>query len=162
MKIIKLILLLGLMSLLSVPTMAVNDNFVLKDIEGYRWQKSALAGKYIVVNFWASWCSPCLKEISLLVELAEDYPDDVIVLGINTWEDLTQVALDNFIDLYYINYPIIKNKDNQKAVVYFGQLRGLPTTFFYDKTGKQIKKFEGELTQKTFTNLLPDLAKSQN
>lgn len=150
-------LLISLIATFSTAIHADNDNFSLTDINGHQWHKSELKDKYIIVNFWATWCPPCLKEIPLLIEIAEDHPDDVVILGINAREKISPTALKDFMELYYVNYPIFRDTDNAKAIEVFGLIHGIPTTFFFNKQGELFEKIEGELTQKMLKKLIPDI-----
>lgn len=129
--------------------------FNLTDIKGHKWHSDNLVGQYVVVNFWATWCPPCLKEIPILTKIKDDYPDDIVILGINHWDKVDKKAMQDFINLYHINYPIIRSKDNEKSLLAFGTIRGMPTTFIYNSAGKLISKFEGELTRETLVQLIP-------
>lgn len=131
--------------------------FELTDINGKVWQKEALKGQYIIVNFWATWCPPCLEEMPLLNEIAQQYSSSITLLGINHWDSVSKQALNDFLDVYFVDYPIIlsKEKINQSTIKTFGQLRGLPTTFIYSPSGKLITKFEGELDKIGLSNFIP-------
>lgn len=133
---------------------SLNFAFTIVDNTGKTWHKQDLVGKVVVVNFWATWCPPCLVEIPLLVELADDYAKQVQVLGINHWDEVDDKALAEFIDLYGINYPIIIGEDTPQIVQQFGNLRGLPTTFVYDKNGKLQQKVEGEIDENLISQWL--------
>ena len=121
-----------------------NYAFSLTDINGNNYSKKNLSGKFVVVNFWASWCPPCIREIPTLVEFYDNYNDKAVVLGVNYWDNLDDRDISNIAELFFINYPIIKQEGNNFAV--FGDLVGLPTSFIYDDKGKLITKVEKELT----------------
>ncbi len=128
--------------------------FSLTDINGKIHNKQHLNNKFIIVNFWATWCPPCLREIPTLVEFYDNNSDDVVILGVNYWDNLSDNSLNDFIDLYMINYPIIVAKDDGYISKNFANLRGLPTTFIYNKNGKLITKIEREIDLKMLNNII--------
>ncbi len=128
--------------------------FELVDIDGRTHQKQNATGKFLIVNFFATWCPPCLKEIPLLVELLDTNATEVQILGIDFWDGVSDEALRDFIDLYFINYPVIRDNNNKNTFSYFREIRGLPTTFIYDKKNNLIKKIEGELTRESLREIL--------
>ncbi|MFZ4622088.1 MAG: TlpA family protein disulfide reductase [Bacteroidota bacterium] len=100
-------------------------------------------GRPVLVNFWATWCGPCVHEIPDLVALNEEYTaKGALIIGISADRDddaLTLVA--DFAKEKNMKYPIIiDNGDLEEA---FGGLRGYPTTFYIDKNGKIVKKLIG-------------------
>ncbi len=107
-------------------------------------------GKPVLVNFWATWCGPCVHEIPDLVALNKEYTaKGALVIGISA--DRDDDALDlvsGFTKEKNVTYPIvIDNGDLEEA---FGGLRGYPTTFYIDKTGKIVKKMIGAQSKETF------------
>jgi len=78
-------------------------DFTLPDPDGHLHRLSDFRGEWVVVNFWATWCSPCLEEIPDLIELAsEKEPVPVVVIGID-FEEIETVALKQFIETLNIN-----------------------------------------------------------
>lgn len=106
-------------------------------------------GKPVVINFWATWCGPCIKETPDLVELDEEYSSQgALFLGISA--DLGDDAMElvvEFVKEYKVQYQMVidNNGDLQEA---FGGLRGYPTTFIVDKNGKIVKKLLGIQSKK--------------
>lgn len=117
----------------SKPTGTAND-FTLKSLDGDEYTLSNLKNQVIIVDFWATWCPPCRKEIPHLIEIYNKYKDNgLIILGISTEEKGT---LEAFRREYNINYPILlgTNEVFQK----FG-VSSIPHTLFIDKKGKVRK-----------------------
>ncbi len=107
-------------------------------------------GKPVLVNFWATWCGPCVHEIPDLVALNEEYiAKGALVIGISADRDDDAVSLvSEFTKEKNVTYPIvIDNGDLEEA---FGGLRGYPTTFYIDKNGKIVKKMIGAQSKETF------------
>ena len=107
-------------------------------------------GKPVLVNFWATWCVPCVKEMPDLVSLNEEYSAKgalIIGISVDRGGDALNLVSD-FTKENNVKYPIvIDNGDLEKA---FGGLRGIPTTFYIDKNGKIVKKMIGAQSKETF------------
>ncbi len=125
--------------------------FELKNIDGETVSSDDFDNKVLLVDFWATWCPPCRKEIPGFINLYEKYKDKgVEIIGISLDKDMDK--LESFVDENKINYTVlIGNKEIADA---FGGIQGIPTTFIIDRNGnvefKQVglaseKKFEEEL-----------------
>ncbi|MFA6468262.1 MAG: TlpA disulfide reductase family protein [Bacteroidota bacterium] len=112
-------------------------------------------GKPVVLNFWATWCGPCIKETPDLVELSKEFePQGALFIGISA--DLGDDAMDlvtSFTKEYSVPYQIVIDNqgDLQQAI---GGLRGYPTTFYVDKNGAIVKKLVGLQSKERFTQEL--------
>lgn len=97
-------------------------------------------GKVLVVNFWASWCPPCVEETPSLNQFAKMMSDQgVVVLGINV--DQNQKNYENFVKRFQIGFP--NARDPQQAISYrFGTYR-FPESYIIDRDGKVVQKFAG-------------------
>ena len=117
------------------------------DTAGAKYTPQSLAGKVVVVNFWATWCKPCLKEIPDLSRVYQKYKDDgLIVLGILI-DDPDNQTLLNFQSDNMMEYPVVRL--NSDIVASFGAKyppRGWPTTFIYDRRGQQVAENVGAMT----------------
>lgn len=130
----------------STQTLAID--FELIDQNGKKHQLADYKGKWVVLNYWATWCPPCRKEIPMLIDYNESR-DDVEIFGINYEPGIEADKLDSFIDTYFINYPIIPI--TREMVKKFGQPQGLPMTIFISPQGMVTKKYTGMLNR-TFLN----------
>lgn len=118
---------------LSAPSLAAVD-FVLKDIAGVPHKLSDYRGKWVVVNFWATWCGPCLEEIPMLDEFHARHKDkDAVVLGVNA-EDIDIDELREFVDEHFITYPVLRGDSNDESPL--GPIYGLPSTFLISPDGE--------------------------
>lgn len=119
--------------------------FTLTDSTGKTHTLDSYKGKWVVVNFWATWCPPCLDEIPDLVALHKKYKDSRLeVIGIAMDYQSTQQVLD-FADSMFVNYPIVFG--TSKIAGQFGPLHGLPTTYLYNPEGKRVAYQVGGITQ---------------
>lgn len=106
-------------------------DFELSDVEGKIVRLSELRGKPVLLNFWATWCPPCRKEMPDLQRFHEQYGDKTVVLGIN-WNDEEQAAAE-FLKSYGVTYKNMIDRDGKVFVSY--RLTAIPTSFWIDEAG---------------------------
>jgi thiol-disulfide isomerase/thioredoxin len=119
--------------------------FTLNDLQGHATPIATWAGKSLVINFWATWCAPCQREIPLLKTLAGEWAaHDVTVVGIAV--DYRDKVLQ-FRDQFKIGYPLlIGEQDALDAAAKFGMASpAFPFTVFTDRRGEVVALFVGEL-----------------
>ena len=118
--------------------------FSVVDSKGKTHTLAQYKGKWVLVNFWATWCPPCLEEIPDLNALHEDKKNNLVVLGIAMDYQDPQTVLQ-FADQMMVSYPIILG--DQKIAAQIGGINGLPTTYLYDPQGKMVAYNVGALTR---------------
>ena len=125
--------------------------FDLKDTGGTAQRLSELKGKWVVVNFWATWCAPCVKEIPDIAAFATAQGNKVRVLGVALdWDETGKRDADErkvkaFAKKVGLTYPLVLgNAASEKA---FGKLKGLPTTIVYDPNGKIVFRKTGTVSE---------------
>ncbi len=134
----------ALLLLLPFMVKAETIDFSLPDIKGVERQLSEFRGKWVVLNYWATWCPPCLKEIPELVEFHEqNHKKNAVVVGVD-FEDIPLNELVEFTESYFMSYPILTSKPTAKTPV--GVISGLPTTFLISPEGKLIARQSGPVT----------------
>jgi thiol-disulfide isomerase/thioredoxin len=112
-------------------------------IDGGRYVLSAQRGKWVVVNFWATWCAPCIKEMPELSAM-HSLRSNVEVVGL-AYEDTTAQELTAFLAQRPVTYPIAI-ADPYAPPADFATPRGLPMTFLIDPAGKLAHQFLGPVT----------------
>jgi len=109
-------------------------------LEGGAFDTAALSGKVVVVNFWATWCVPCIAEIPNFNKLHRELaPKGVVVLGVSMDEEGAE-RVQPFLKKHPIDYPVALGS---AALSEQYGLDELPVTVVFDRSGKQIKRFEG-------------------
>ena len=126
----------------SVPELS----FSLTDTKGVMFTEKNTRGKYLVINFWATWCTPCLKEIPAFVKFYEENSDHVEILGLD-FEPVDLLIINDYVERFSINYPIVLyDENNDSEYSNFGEIVGMPTTQIYSPEGKLLHTFMGEIT----------------
>jgi len=114
--------------------------FQLSDISGKPLNLSDFQGKVILIDFWATWCTPCRWAVPDLVELQEKYQAQGLrVIGISMDDDVGPVR--EFYKRFEINYPVAMGGDSVGDL--FGGIEGLPTTFLIGRDGRIRNKHVG-------------------
>ena len=131
------------MLLLSLAQTAWAVDWNLKGRDGVHYTLSGLNGKWVLVNFWAPWCPPCIQEMPDLDVLQQRHKD-LQVIGVAVMYGSRKEVID-MANKLSISYPIVFG--NEDTAGDFGGLDGLPTTFLYSPSGKLVGLHQGILTQ---------------
>lgn len=120
-------------------------NFLITDISGHKHQLSQYKGKWVLVNYWATWCPPCLEEVPDLVNLYDQHKQrDLMVLGVVfDYKDINDVKA--YVDDMLMSYPIVLGDDGVAEQI--GKMDVLPTTFIYNPEGKLVKIKRGIISR---------------
>ena len=118
-------------------------NFDLATLDGRRVKLSDYRGKAVLLNFWATWCSPCKVEMPWFVDLQKKYGNDgLVILGV-AMDDSEASKIAEFANEMGVNYPVLLGTD--KVSEDYGNVEFLPTSFYIDREGKIVGKGEGLL-----------------
>jgi thiol-disulfide isomerase/thioredoxin len=118
--------------------------FSLPDTNGKVHTLGQYAGKWVVINYWATSCPPCIKEIPQLMAFHEKHKGhDAIVLGVD-FEDISPAWLKDFMDSMSMSYPVLPSNPSQ--VTPFGAVIGLPSTFIISPNGELVARQVGAVT----------------
>jgi thiol-disulfide isomerase/thioredoxin len=145
--------------LLTVLMFAANASaFDLKDTAGKPQRLKDMKGKWVVVNFWATWCAPCIKEIPEIAEFAREQTAKANVIGIAIdWDETGKAAEDaaklkRTAQRFGHKYPLVLSDDNTEKV--FGKIKGMPTTHVFGPDGKLAWSKTGIVTKELLTRVI--------
>ena len=118
------------------------ENIAFSDSKGQIIELSKLKGKLIILNFWATWCAPCKKEMPSLDKLSIKY-SDILIFPINLEKPNPKKSKEFFDNLKIKNLSIYFDPDFKLTKQF--QLRGIPTTILINKEGKEFARIIGEI-----------------
>ncbi|HNV88465.1 MAG TPA: TlpA disulfide reductase family protein [Methylotenera sp.] len=139
--------------MLSSPIFALAANsFALKDTEGKKHTLSQYKGKWVIVNYWATWCPPCLEEVPDLVALYDSRKNkDVMIIGVAfDYQSAKEVA--EYVDDMLMSYPIVLGDDEVTKQI--GNVEVLPTSYIYNPRGELVKTKRGLVTKQYLESLM--------
>lgn len=120
-------------------------DFTLQDLEGSEISLSDFKGNGVVLNFWATYCPPCEKEMPYLNNVYQEYKEKGIkILAVNAKEP--RIIVSPYVEEKNLSFPILLDRTGTTIDQY--KILNLPVTFFIDEDGVIIEKFSGELTEK--------------
>jgi peroxiredoxin len=129
----------------------IAPDFTLKDLKGIEVNLKEFRGKVVLLNFWATWCSPCRIEIPSMVELYKKYKDRGLeIIGVNL-DKLGKSDVEKFSLEHKINFPVLLNPSGDAASLYGVVV--LPTTVFLGRYGKIKGRISGAVDWTAEANL---------
>ncbi len=144
----------------SAKTCRVGQRDCLPDVSyidtmGTAYTPKSLADKVVIVNFWATWCKPCEKEIPDLSKVYDEYKGrGLVILGVMT-DDPDNQQLLNYQSDHLMSYPVVRA--NSDILLSFDYPKALPTTFIYDRRGKRAYSHVGPLRAEQLAKLVAPL-----
>jgi thiol-disulfide isomerase/thioredoxin len=130
---------------------AADDSFdyQLHDLQGRLHKASDQQGKWLVINFWATWCAPCLKELPELERFYQQNKTTAQLWGV-TFEDNDKASIVEFVERLGLTFPILGYGED--PLTGYGEVRVLPTTFLINPEGLFQHRFEGPITAQDIVN----------
>lgn len=118
-------------------------DLTLTEMGGKQLKLSDYRGKWVVLNYWATWCPPCLEEIPELVNFHDAHKDSIaVVIGVDM-EMLNPELLAQFVEDNFMSYPIVPMTDSMPM---FDNVDNFPTTYLIDPDGIAVVKHVGAVT----------------
>ncbi len=135
---------------------SVNNPEDFETLEGNEYRWSDLQGQFLVVNYFAEWCAPCLKEIPELNKF-QQYANnnDKVSLFAVSFDELTIEQLNVLIDKYQIDFAVMKKPPLSAP---FAAPKSLPSTYIISPTGELIKQLQGEQSSESLQNIIERLS----
>jgi len=132
---------------------SVAPAFMLSDVNGRQVSLAQFKGKVVILDFWATWCPPCKREIPDFIKLQSEYGSkgvQIVGIALDQPEKVRAFARDNG-----MNYPVLLGTDGVSA--HYGGVESVPTTFIIDKAGRIVTKYEGFISKETFESQIKKL-----
>ncbi|MEE9442311.1 MAG: TlpA disulfide reductase family protein [candidate division Zixibacteria bacterium] len=132
----------------NLPSMS-HERFALRDLDGNIRKWSEFAGKPIVINFWATWCGPCLREMPILKKLYAEYQSQGLeIIGISVDQQNTIARVVPYVEQLDIPWVIVYG--DRESAFEFGLGRSVPTTVFLDANGNETGRLIGAQPEHIF------------
>lgn len=145
-------LVLGLLAPVSPAVSAQTPDFRLQDTRGQIHTLERHKGKWVIINFWATWCPPCLKEIPDLISLHQDRKD-IVIIGIAIDYQNPATVLE-FVRSLSVSYPVVLG--DKKTAAQIGPLSMLPTTYIFNPAGKPAVYKVGRISRVDIEDFIRD------
>jgi len=127
-------------------------DFTLTDINGERQQLSALRGKVVLLNFWGTWCGPCVAEVPILEQMTRQFgADQLVVIGLGVAEQDAE-SVRRFAALHGLTYRLALATDSVRED--YGHIDEVPVSFLIDRQGQIRYRWDGDRDAQTFSSAI--------
>lgn len=133
-----------LLLLLVQSASAERAQLQLTDLDGRSHSLAEQRGKWVVVNYWATWCPPCREELPELEVFFVNNRERAVVWGVNL-EDIDDASLRQFVEEQFLSFPILRG--DREAAQALGPVPGLPTTYLISPAGEVVASQVGPVTK---------------
>jgi peroxiredoxin len=121
-------------------------DFTLTNLKGEEVSLSDMRGKGVFINFWATWCGPCKREMPLMEKHYQEVKDEGIeILAVNIAE--SNVAVSSFIERMGVSFPVLLDSNPDRVVTQRYGVGALPASYFIDKDGNIVGHYVGEMNR---------------
>lgn len=136
---------LGAAVLLTTSAYAQPPDFTLPDLKGQSHSLSQYRGKWVLVNYWATWCPPCLEELPELEVFHSRSAGKAVVLGVNM-EAIAEEELQSFVEDQFLSFPVLVASERPRRAQLVGPVEGLPTSYLVAPSGEVVARQVGRIT----------------
>lgn len=131
---------------LGAQATAKNPKLVVKTLDGANFDLASQRGKWVIINYWATWCTPCLKELPDISAYVTAHKDKVAAIGL-AFEDSDKADIEKFLKTHPLSYPVAQI-DVIEPPKDFDTPKGLPNTYVIAPDGSVAKAFLGPIAAK--------------
>jgi thiol-disulfide isomerase/thioredoxin len=144
---------LPLLLLLLLPSTAMSQDIQKAGVQDFKNIVESSKGKVLIVNFWATWCAPCIKEFPGLMNLRREFSEDELtIVGISL--DYSLRPVENFVKLNKVNFPILLDDESIGSML---SIKSIPRTLIYSRTGEKILDHLGFISEESFRHVVERL-----
>jgi thiol-disulfide isomerase/thioredoxin len=134
-------------------------DFTLSDINGATVKLSEMKGKVVVLNFWATWCGPCRKEIPDFIDMQNEYGKDGLQFIGVALDDGGAAVVKPYADKTKMNYPVLIGSED--VVKKYGGMNAIPVTVLIDRKGNMRARYVGMRTRAVLESMVLPLLKEK-
>lgn len=139
--------------LLGGLAVANQQDFTLPDLDGHAHSLSDYRGQWVLVNYWATWCPPCLEELPELEVFHDRAQGRAVVLGVNM-ESIDRPRLRAFVEQQFLSFPILVASERPNRDQLVGPVDGLPTSYLVAPDGEVVARQVGQVTADAITRFI--------
>lgn len=137
---------------------APETDFSLPGLDGKVHNLSDYRGKWVLVNYWATWCPPCLEELPELEVFHTGAEGKAVVLGVNM-EEIDEKSLRTFVEEQFLSYPILVATARPSPDQVIEPIEGLPTSYLVTPEGEVVARQVGQITAEALRNFIEQYEK---
>lgn len=143
----------------SASARRANLDFTLHDVDGREIALSHFRGDVVLINFWATWCTPCRVEIPDFIGLYAKYHErGLVILGVSVDDPVPRLV--SFVAEFRMTYPVLVGAERRDLLDAFGQLGGFPTSLLISREGKVCARYEGRVDKTDLEGRIQALLKT--
>ncbi len=143
----------ALLLLLLFPANAMSQDIQKVGVQDFKNMIESNRGKVLIINFWATWCSPCVKEFPGLMNLRKEFSEDELaIIGISM--DYGMRPVENFVKLNKVNFPIVLDDESIGSML---DIKSIPRTLIYNRAGEKILDHLGFISEESFRHVVERL-----
>lgn len=143
----------ALLLLLLLPSTAMSQDIPKAGVQDFKNMIESNRGKVLIINFWATWCAPCVKEFPGLMNLRKEFSeDDLTIIGISM--DYGMRPVENFVKVNKVNFPIVLDDESIGSML---EIKNIPRTLIYNRAGEKILDHLGFISEESFRHVVERL-----